>query len=190
MTEPEPPAVAALSLADTATQPVSKATEQKIDPWDVSAGVDEEGNEKEFDYVAISKQWATKLIDEPLLERFERITGHKPHRWLRRGLFFSHRDLELILDTYERGDDFLLYTGRGPSSDAMHIGHTIPFEFTKWLQDVFDVPLVIMLTDDEKFLFKQKLKQEQVYEFSRQNAKDIIAIGFDPKKTFMYIDST
>ena len=91
-----------------ATQPVSKATEQKIDPWDVSAGVDEEGNEKEFDYVAISKQWATKLIDEPLLERFERITGHKPHRWLRRGLFFSHRDLELILDTYERGDDFLL----------------------------------------------------------------------------------
>ena len=189
MTEPEPPAVAALSLADTATQPVSKATEQKIDPWDVSAGVDEEGNEKEFDYVAISKQWATKLIDEPLLERFERITGHKPHRWLRRGLFFSHRDLELILDTYERGDDFLLYTGRGPSSDAMHIGHTIPFEFTKWLQDVFDVPLVIMLTDDEKFLFKQKLKQEQVYEFSRQNAKDIIAIGFDTKKTFMYIDS-
>jgi tryptophanyl-tRNA synthetase len=189
MTEPEPPAVAALSLADTATQPVSKATEQKIDPWDVSAGVDEEGNEKEFDYVAISKQWATKLIDEPLLERFERITGHKPHRWLRRGLFFSHRDLELILDTYERGDDFLLYTGRGPSSDAMHIGHTIPFEFTKWLQDVFDVPLVIMLTDDEKFLFKEKLKQEQVYEFSRQNAKDIIAIGFDVKKTFMYIDS-
>jgi tryptophanyl-tRNA synthetase len=180
MTEPEPPAVAALSLSDTATQSVSKATEQEINPWDVQAGVD---------YVKISEKWATKLIDQPLLERFERVTGHKPHRWLRRGLFFSHRDLELILDTYERGDDFLLYTGRGPSSDAMHIGHTIPFEFTKWLQDVFDVPLVIMLTDDEKFLFKEKLKQEEVYEFSRQNAKDIISVGFDVKKTFMYIDS-
>ncbi|KAL6705025.1 tryptophan--tRNA ligase [Coniothyrium glycines] len=189
MTEPEPPSVAALSLADTATQPVSKATEQEINPWDVQAAVDEEGNVKEFDYVKISQQWATRLIDDALLERFERVTGHKPHRWLRRRLFFSHRDLELILDTYERGDDFLLYTGRGPSSDAMHIGHTIPFEFTKWLQDVFDVPLVIMLTDDEKFLFKEKLTQPEVYEFARQNAKDIISIGFDVKKTFMYIDS-
>ena len=189
MTEPEPPAVAALSLADTATQPVSKATEQDINPWDVQAAVDEEGNVKEFDYVKISQQWATKLIDQPLLERFERVTGHKPHRWLRRGLFFSHRDLDLILNAYEQGEDFLLYTGRGPSSDAMHIGHTIPFEFTKWLQDVFDVPLVIMLTDDEKFLFKEKLKQAEVYEFSRLNAKDIISMGFDVKKTFIYIDS-
>jgi tryptophanyl-tRNA synthetase len=34
-----------------------------------------------------------------------------------------------------------MYTGRGPSSDALHLGHTIPFSFTKWLQDVFDVPL-------------------------------------------------
>ena len=189
MAEPEPPSVAALSVADTATKPVSKATEQEINPWDVQAAVDEDGNVKEFDYVKISQQWATKLIDDKLLERFERVTGHKPHRWLRRGLFFSHRDLDLILDTYERGDDFLLYTGRGPSSDAMHIGHTIPFEFTKWLQDVFDVPLVIMLTDDEKFLFKEKLKQPEVYEYSRQNAKDILAMGFDIKKTFIYIDS-
>ncbi|EAT86526.1 tryptophan--tRNA (Trp) ligase [Parastagonospora nodorum] len=189
MTEPEPPSVAALSLAETATQPVTKATEQEINPWDVQAAVDADGNVLEFDYAAISQKWATKLIDDALLERFERVTGHKPHRWLRRRLFFSHRDLEQILDTYERGEDFLLYTGRGPSSDAMHIGHTIPFEFTKWLQDVFDVPLVIMLTDDEKFLFKEKLKQEEVYEFARQNAKDIISVGFDVKKTFMYIDS-
>jgi tryptophanyl-tRNA synthetase len=189
MTEPEPPAVAALSLAETATQPVSKAAEQEINPWDVQAAVDADGNVLEFDYPAISQKWATKLIDDALLERFERVTGHKPHRWLRRRLFFSHRDLELILDTYERGEDFLLYTGRGPSSDAMHIGHTIPFEFTKWLQDVFDVPLVIMLTDDEKFLFKEKLTQPEVYEFARSNAKDIISVGFDVKKTFIYIDS-
>lgn len=190
MTEPEPPSVAQLSLAETATEPVlGKKTEQEINPWDVQAATDENGNVLEFDYPAISKKWATKLIDDELLARFERVTGHKPHRWLRRRLFFSHRDLEEILDTYEKEGEFLLYTGRGPSSDSMHIGHTIPFEFTKWLQDVFDVPLVIMLTDDEKFFFKEKLTQEQVYEFARANAKDIIAIGFDPKKTFIYIDS-
>ena len=35
----------------------------------------------------------------------------------------------------------------------MHLGHTVPFLFTKELQELFDVPLVIMLTDDEKYLF-------------------------------------
>ncbi|KAE9978714.1 hypothetical protein BLS_000368 [Venturia inaequalis] len=165
------------------------ATEQHLDPWNVSAGTDAEGKEKEFDYVAISKQWNTKLLDQALLDRFQQLTGKKPHRWLRRRLFFSHRDFELILNRYERGEPFFLYTGRGPSSDSMHIGHTIPFEFTKWLQDTFDVPLVIMLTDDEKALFKENLTLEDCMQFARDNAKDIISMGFDKKKTFIYQDT-
>ncbi|EEQ28700.1 tryptophanyl-tRNA synthetase [Microsporum canis CBS 113480] len=162
--------------------------EQEINPWDVKGAKDAQGNTLAFDYVAISKKWATKLIDDEILQRFERLTGHKPHRWLRRGLFFSHRDFDKILDKYEYGEPFFLYTGRGPSSDALHLGHTIPFAFTKWLQDVFDVPLVIMLTDDEKALFKEKLTFEETYKFGLQNAKDIIACGFDLKKTFIYSD--
>ena len=45
-------------------------------------------------------------------------------------------------------------TGRGPSSESLHLGHLIPFHFTLWLQKAFKVPLVIQLTDDEKFLWK------------------------------------
>ncbi|PMD52563.1 putative tryptophanyl-tRNA synthetase, cytoplasmic [Hyaloscypha bicolor E] len=164
------------------------STEQEINPWDVQAGQDEQGNTLQFDYVAISQKWATKLIDEVLLQRFERLTGKKPHRWLRRGLFFSHRDFDKILDRYEAGEPFFLYTGRGPSSDALHLGHTIPFTFTKWLQDVFDVPLVIMLTDDEKALFRDGLTFEDTHKFGLHNAKDIIACGFDMKKTFIFSD--
>lgn len=41
------------------------------------------------------------------------------------------RDLGSILDRYEKNKPFFLYTGRGPSSDSMHIGHVIPFTFTK-----------------------------------------------------------
>jgi len=62
----------------------------------------------------------------------------------------------------------------------------VPFVFTKWLQDVFDVPLVVQLTDDEKFLFKHELKVEQTKAFSRQNARDIIACGFKLEKTFIF----
>lgn len=135
-----------------------------------------------------TRKWNTTIIDQPLLDRFQRLTGKEPHHWLRRGLFFSHRDFDKILNHYEKGEPFFLYTGRGPSSDSMHIGHTIPFDFTKWLQDAFDVPLVIMLTDDEKFLFKEGLTIEETQNFAKETAKDVLAFGFDPKKTFIFAD--
>jgi tryptophanyl-tRNA synthetase len=128
------------------------------------------------------------MIDDAMIERVERVTGRKAHRFLRRNIFFSHRDLNQLLDMYEKGQKFYLYTGRGPSSESLHLGHAIPFHFTKWLQDAFDCPLVIQLTDDEKFLFKQDLKLEDCHRLAYENAKDIIACGFDMKKTFIFSD--
>ena len=85
-----------------------------------------------------------------------------------------------VLDDVEKGKPFFLYTGRGPSSDAMHMGHLIPFIFTKWLQETFDVPLVIQLTDDEKFLWKD-MKKDETKRLAMENAKDIIALGMEFK---------
>lgn len=51
----EPPSVAALSIAATATTAPVQATEQQIDPWSVQAATDEQGNVLAFDYEAISK---------------------------------------------------------------------------------------------------------------------------------------
>ncbi|CAK7222549.1 tryptophan--tRNA ligase [Sporothrix curviconia] len=180
----------ATDAAATATPPAPApvAADQDINPWSVQGGVDENGETVAIDYEAISKKWSTSLIDDALLERFERVTGHKPHRWLRRGLFFSHRDFDRILTRYEHGDPFFLYTGRGPSTGSLHLGHTIPLQFTKWLQDVFDVPLVFMLTDDEKALFKDGLAFEDTLQYGMDNARDIIALGFDLKKTFIFSD--
>ncbi|SCU80715.1 LADA_0B09120g1_1 [Lachancea dasiensis] len=162
--------------------------EQNITPWDVEGAVDEEGNAQDIDYDKLIKQFGTKAITDETLQRFEQVTGQKPHHFLRKGLFFSERDFSRILDLYEQGKPFFLYTGRGPSSDSMHLGHMVPFLFTKWLQDVFDVPLVIELTDDEKFLFKQKLTIKDVKGFARQNASDIISVGFNPENTFIFSD--
>lgn len=41
------------------------------------------------------------------------------------------RDMHQILNLAEQKKPFFLYTGRGPSSEAMHLGHLIPFIFTK-----------------------------------------------------------
>ncbi|KOS18536.1 Tryptophan--tRNA ligase [Escovopsis weberi] len=174
------------ALADAATAITS--SKQDVNPWSVSGEIGADGKVKAIDYRKLVEEFGTALIDDALLKRWEAVTGTKPHRFMRRGIVFSHRDLSTILDRYEKNEPFFLYTGRGPSSDSMHIGHTQVFDFVKWLQDVLDVPLIIMLTDDEKFLFSEKRTVEEVMGYTRQNARDIISIGFDPKKTFIFSD--
>lgn len=43
------------------------------------------------------------------------------------------------------------------------------------------------MTDDEKFLWKD-ITIEEGNKYAYENAKDIIACGFDPKKTFIFSD--
>ncbi|XP_048773739.1 tryptophan--tRNA ligase, cytoplasmic [Ostrea edulis] len=156
--------------------------EDVVNPWEVSTQ-----SAKGVDYDKLIRKFGSTKIDDALIHRIEKVTGKPVHHLLRRGIFFSQRDMEMILDAYEQRKPFYLYTGRGPSSEAMHMGHLIPFIFTKWLQDTFDVPLVIQLTDDEKFLWKD-LTLEQTNHLAFENAKDIIACGFDKEKTFIFSD--
>ncbi|RKF74007.1 Tryptophan--tRNA ligase, cytoplasmic [Golovinomyces cichoracearum] len=174
--------------SNTLAQEAEQCSKQTVDPYNVTGEIGADGVAKAINYLTLIEEFGTKRILDQDLQRFEKVTGKKPHRFMRRGIVFSHRDLNIILDRYENGQPFFLYTGRGPSSDSMHIGHTIPFEFTKWLQDTFDVPLIIMLTDDEKYIFNEKRTIEEVTSYTWNNAKDIIAVGFDPKKTFIFSD--
>jgi len=155
--------------------------EDDVNPWDVRAK-----DEKGIDYDKLIKRFGSSKIDQALLDRIEKATGKPVHHLLRRGVFFSHRDMHTILNDVEKGKPFYLYTGRGPSA-GLHLGHLIPFLFTKWLQEAFDVPLVIQLTDDEKFLWKD-LKLPDAKRLAVENAKDIIALGFDVEKTFIFSD--
>ncbi|NXP35790.1 SYWC protein, partial [Leiothrix lutea] len=156
--------------------------EDLVDPWNVQTS-----NAKGVDYDKLIVRFGSSKIDTDLIIFLERATGQKPHHFLRRGIFFSHRDMDQVLDAYENKKPFYLYTGRGPSSQAMHVGHLIPFMFTKFFLEVFDVPLVIQLTDDEKYLWKD-MTIEKAHEYARENAKDFFACGFDVNKTFIFSD--
>lgn len=97
----------------------------------------------------------------------------------------------MFLKQYEDKKPIYLYTGRGPSSEAMHLGHLLPFIFTRYLQRVFKCPLVIQLTDDEKFFLQkpeEKKDLEEYRELAYKNAQDIIACGFDKDRTFIFSD--
>lgn len=68
----------------------STAGDQVVTPWDVEGAI-VDGKQVALDYNKLIEKFGTKRIDDALLERFEKLTGHKPHHLLRRGMFFSHR---------------------------------------------------------------------------------------------------
>jgi tryptophanyl-tRNA synthetase len=151
----------------------------RVTPWEVSGRVD---------YEKLIQQFGTQKISKSILEEISRISQGRLHVMLRRDIFFSHRDLDLILKDYREKRGFFLYTGRAPSM-GMHIGHLVPFLFTKWLQDVFDVNVYIEITDDEKFMRNQEYTLKQTSEWAHENILDIIAVGFNPDKTFIFKDT-
>ncbi len=156
-----------------------KEDEFTVTPWEVTGKVD---------YEKLIQQFGTQKISSEILNEISKVSYGKMHVMLRRNIFFSHRDLDLILKDYVEGRGFFLYTGRAPSL-GMHIGHLVPFLFTKWLQDTFDVNVYIEITDDEKFLRNQEYSLKQTSEWSHQNILDIIAVGFNPDKTFIFKDT-
>ena len=150
-----------------------------VTPWEVSGRVD---------YDRLIRDFGTQPITGSLEKKLESILGDKSYL-VRRKILFSHRDLNLVLDDYEKGKGFFLYTGRGPSG-PMHIGHIIQFYLTKWLQDKFNVNVYIQITDDEKFLEeRRKLSYNDAQHWSRDNILEIAAVGFDPDKTFILQDT-
>jgi hypothetical protein len=63
------------------------------------------------DYKKLVEEFGCSLIPEELIERIERVTGVPAHPFLKRGIFYAHRDLDKMLDLYEAGKKFYLYTG-------------------------------------------------------------------------------
>lgn len=144
--------------------------------------------EGEVNYERLIKEFGLEKINEEILKKIKKHAKGELHPMLRREIFFAGRDLNWILKEYEKDNKFFLYTGCGPSG-PIHIGHLIVWYFAKWLQDKFNCELYFQFTDDEKFLYKN-LSYEEIQKWTEENMLDVIAVGFNPKKTHFIIDTT
>ncbi len=149
----------------------------KVTPWEVSGRVD---------YERLIKQFGVSRLDDKIIEKIGKH-AKEVHFMIKRKIFFAHRDLKWLFDEYEKGNKFFLYTGRGPSG-KVHLGHLGTWILTKWLQDRFNAELWFQFTDDEKFLFNDK-PYEEIQRWTYENMLDVIALGFDQKKTHFIIDT-
>ena len=152
-----------------------------VTPWEVH------GDLEEKNYDNLMKKFGTQSISQEIIDKIEKLTG-EVHPLIKSQYFFSHRDLDWILNKYENGEPFYLYTGRGPSG-FIHIGHILPWLFTKYLQDKFGSKLLFQITDDEKYLYNVGITKETISKYTYENILDIIAIGFNPKLTRIIIDT-
>jgi tryptophanyl-tRNA synthetase len=149
-----------------------------VTPWEVSGDID---------YAKLIQDFGTQPLTDDLVRRLER-EARESHFMLRRKVFFSHRELDVALKEYDEGRPIALYTGRGPSGRT-HLGHLLPWIFTKYLQDRLGADLYFMMTDDEKFLCKPNLTIEETNRLAYDNALDLVALGFDARKTHIIVDT-
>ena len=151
----------------------------KVTPWEVKGAVD---------YSRLVKEFGTEPINDALILRIKKYTKDV-HFMLRRKVFFCHRDMNWLIDEQEKGNKFFLYTGRASSKGGVHLGHLIPWIFAKWLQDKFDAEMWFQFPDEERFLFKENLTLDETEKATYEDALDVIALGFDAKKTHFLIDT-
>lgn len=150
-----------------------------VTPWEAKGIID---------YDKLIAEFGVERLSEDLIKRLKEFTGDV-HPLIRRGFFFAHRDLDAVLDDYAAGRGFFLYTGRAPSKAPMHIAHIIPFIITKWLQEKFNVNVYIEIPDEEKFLAKKVELLEEVEPYVKQDILNIVALGFDEDRTFVFRDT-
>ncbi|MBU3912970.1 MAG: tryptophan--tRNA ligase [Nanoarchaeota archaeon] len=159
---------------------VKEKKDFSITPYEVGGQVD---------YSKLIKEFGVSKLDSRTLERIKKQTGEL-HVFLRRGIFFAHRDLNWLLDEYDAGNKFFLYTGRAPSKGSrVHLGHLIPWIMCQWLQEKFDVDMWFQFPDEEKFLYKPDITLEDTEQATYEDMLDVIALGFRPEKTKFLIDT-
>lgn len=131
---------------------------------------------------------------EKLLERFgadpltdEQIDRLPDHPAIRRRTFYAGRGVDRYLEAAESGTPHAVVTGRGPSG-PMHLGHVLPLYLAKRFQQETGATVYVPLSDDEKFLAKDQSFAE-IGEHTCENLRDVLAVGLDPDRTRIVVDS-
>ncbi len=151
-----------------------------VTPYDVEGSVN---------YEELARRFGIGHIDKGLENKLEKNAGNL-HFLIRRHIYFAQRNLSWLLDEYEKGNRFYVYTGIAPSG-SMTVGHLIPFVLAQWLQERFDADVYIQIPDEEKFLIKKggALTLEKTRELAYDDARNIAALGFKKGKTKIFLDT-
>lgn len=137
----------------------------------------------------IEKKYEEK-IDGKSMKSFDRIGKYLKGKsyFFDRRIVKAHLDFEPLTKNIASGEEFCVVSGKNPST-SLHLGHLALFKFLRELQGL-GAKVIVPLTDDESFIDG---KVENLREGKRiaeeKIIRDLIALGFDSKRTSIVIHS-
>jgi len=129
-----------------------------------------------------------KLVNEFGAGMIKDIIDQCPNFYtFQRGLLYTHRDFDQYMQAIKKRKKVAIVSGVN-ASGKLHIGHKIVFDTNLYFQREYDIPIFIPISDDESYVAGKVKTQEEGLKNSLILAKELLAYGFDPKRTFFIID--
>jgi len=129
-------------------------------------------------------------MKETGLKGLERFVAYcpNPSDYMKNGLTYAHMDLEIIAEAMADNKPWAVVSGLNPSS-PLHLGHLAIFKELLWMQEN-GADIFIPLTNDESYVVgKSKSLAESRKKAYEDIIPSIIAMGFSPEKTKIFVDS-
>lgn len=132
------------------------------------------------DYERLYREFGIEPF-QPLLSKIP-----EPSVYMRRSVVFGHRDFSRILDAMLKGEDFAVLSGIKPTGE-FHLGTLMTVKEIIYFQQhgaqTFYCIADIEAYEDNKIPFE---KSEKI---AVDNVADLLALGFDPKRGYIYRQS-
>ncbi len=101
--------------------------------------------------------------------------------------YFAHRDFDRFLKNLKNCKRVAVVSGVNASGD-LHLGHVLVFDFVKYLQNL-GCEVFIPISDDETYVTKKIDDLKKARENALSLAKQLLALGLNPEKTYFIIDT-
>ncbi len=132
----------------------------------------------------------TEKLDSSNLESFSRIKKYFEGKSIQfdRDIVIAHLDFEKIAKYIANNEEFTVVSGLN-SSSQLHLGHKVLFDLLISLQKI-GANIIIPVTNDESYADgkSESLKESRRMAYE-EIIPNIIAFGFDPEKTKIFVDS-
>ncbi len=144
-----------------------------LDPW---------GSSTVKDYSRLQAEFGIEPI-APMLARFKRLSPH-----LSRGIDFGHRDLGRIADAIDNARAFAVMSGIKPTGD-FHLGTKMTADDMVYFQSLSKKATVFYAIADVEAYADNGLSFNETSKIAVKNVADILALGLDPDRAVVYLQS-
>lgn len=144
-----------------------------LDPW---------GTGSVKDYSRLEAQFGIEPV-APLLSRFKRPSPH-----LSRGIDFGQRDLARVLDAVDNNKPYAVMSGIKPTGD-FHLGTKMTADDMVYFQSLSKKSTVYYCVADVEAYADNGLSFKETSKIATKNVADILALGLDPDRAVVYLQS-